>query len=628
MPEFNVERGRIDIGTGQSDHTVAVADIAETIELIGNNRGSGGGPPGVTVNQSVASMGVALHLTSTTNLRANRATITGVTRTDFELLEFLGDVSSPNAWIVRSRDALTIAAGSSSASTTLANTPTDIDRCIPFVSLYNDNTIVGAPGATAIAYLTGTNTLNVERGGNSGNTVVRVVTVEFVGSNWEVYHGSSGSVSADTGTIVLNTASTGSGGSTGDVTDWGTAVIFGQFRGDATSDANDNVADHYPRQIPGVTVGFETVTVDWAFHADHVGATNIVVCHVLRHPEMVVTRYLDNQNAEGANNIDITSAGLTTIDEAFCVLSHMTSGANMLYGRGWGNVRLTSLTNAEVWKHRNNLLITNRLQVVDLFEIGKITGSGDGEAPFLEADAVGSPVVNGSGTGTSPFLEADGVGIVPISGSGTGIAPFLEADVQGSPIVSGSGVGVLPFLEAFSAAMPLGCVADLAGSYSLTSQLEGGYSLVTGFDGDYDLVSNLTGGVCMAVENQTDEMFAGNRHVLNWDSILDDDGVTLLNLTGRIVKFALARISASGQPVLTSPILDFRSDAPGSRVTVPNPVTGSPHVQVELLEADTATLAPKRTTFYGELEVFQSTDDEPVVVATVLLTIKPNVENI
>ena len=130
----------------------------------------------------------------------------------------------------------------------------------------------------------------------------------------------------------------------------------------------------------------------------------------------------------------------------------------------------------------------------------------------------------------------------------------------------------------------------------------------------------------MAVENQADSMFAGNLHVLRWNNITDE-GAGTLNLAGRVVKFALSRLSSSGVPLAT-PILSFASDDPSPQVTIPNPTTGTPHVLVTLLPADTATLAPKSTVFYGELEVYEGADPtNPVVVATVLLTIKPNVSN-
>lgn len=130
----------------------------------------------------------------------------------------------------------------------------------------------------------------------------------------------------------------------------------------------------------------------------------------------------------------------------------------------------------------------------------------------------------------------------------------------------------------------------------------------------------------MAVENQVASMFAGNIKVLRWNNITNEGSGTL-DLTGRVVKFALTRLSSSGVPLAT-PILSFSSDDSSPQVTIPNPSAGNPHVLVTLLPIDTATLAPVSTVYYGELEVYESADPfNPVVVATVLLTIKPNVSN-
>lgn len=128
----------------------------------------------------------------------------------------------------------------------------------------------------------------------------------------------------------------------------------------------------------------------------------------------------------------------------------------------------------------------------------------------------------------------------------------------------------------------------------------------------------------MAQENQNATMFANNRHLLVWNGITSEGGASLVDLTGKIVKWSLTIKGASG-PVL-SPLLDFRSDV-GTQLTIPNPVAGSKHVQMELLAADTADLAPVETTYYHELEVFEGAGTNPVVVATGELTIRPNVEN-
>jgi hypothetical protein len=136
----------------------------------------------------------------------------------------------------------------------------------------------------------------------------------------------------------------------------------------------------------------------------------------------------------------------------------------------------------------------------------------------------------------------------------------------------------------------------------------------------------------MVVADQTDTMYADNYHTLEWQALLDGGGA-VLDLTGRIVKFALARFNSAGVPLRENPVLDFASDDVSPQVTVPNPNpdidTGPfPHVIVELLPVDTATLAPvKDVAFYFELEVFEGDGSRPVVVATGTLTVKLNVEN-
>lgn len=130
----------------------------------------------------------------------------------------------------------------------------------------------------------------------------------------------------------------------------------------------------------------------------------------------------------------------------------------------------------------------------------------------------------------------------------------------------------------------------------------------------------------MAVENQSVEMFAGNRQTLEWAGILDEDGVSLRDLTGSVLKFAVARIT-NGVLVAADPVIDLASDDEPLQVLIPNPVSGDPHVQVVLLPADTVDLAPVVTTYEWQLEAFDASEGNPVMLATGRLKIKPNISN-
>jgi hypothetical protein len=129
----------------------------------------------------------------------------------------------------------------------------------------------------------------------------------------------------------------------------------------------------------------------------------------------------------------------------------------------------------------------------------------------------------------------------------------------------------------------------------------------------------------MVVTTNDWTIYAGNKVQITFATITDDSG-SVLDLTGRIVKFAVARF-VNGEPLKDSPLIDY-SSATGSEVQIPNPTTGSPHVTVDIATADTADLADAgETTYYAELEVFESDGSDPVVVATGNLTIRRNVTN-
>lgn len=131
----------------------------------------------------------------------------------------------------------------------------------------------------------------------------------------------------------------------------------------------------------------------------------------------------------------------------------------------------------------------------------------------------------------------------------------------------------------------------------------------------------------MAAENQALEMFANTRHLLQWDQILNEAGNAAEDLTGRIVKWALTRIDDEGNLLIEEPLLDFRSDQ-DAQLTMPNPDGSTPvHVQMELLPADTANLAPIPTTYGWQLEVFEGDESGAVMLATGTILMKPNITN-
>lgn len=127
----------------------------------------------------------------------------------------------------------------------------------------------------------------------------------------------------------------------------------------------------------------------------------------------------------------------------------------------------------------------------------------------------------------------------------------------------------------------------------------------------------------MAVTGQIDTIYQGNRRILRF-TVTDEDtsGSPAKDLTGLVVKFALAKIDANGNPIKTNPLLDLNSTAHPTQVIITDAANGI--IEVTLLPANTSGLNP--TDYYFELEVFDGSGNG-VVVATGTLTVNVNVVN-
>lgn len=127
----------------------------------------------------------------------------------------------------------------------------------------------------------------------------------------------------------------------------------------------------------------------------------------------------------------------------------------------------------------------------------------------------------------------------------------------------------------------------------------------------------------MAVTGQVDTIYQGNRRILRF-TITDEDtsGSPIKDLTGLVVKFALAKLDVNGNPIKSNPVVDLNSTSHSLQVVITTPTNGI--VDVILLPANTSALIPGD--YYFELELFDGSGNG-VVVATGTLTIEVNVTN-
>jgi hypothetical protein len=366
---IKIQRGTANVpntGTTQTAPTnfTAFGSLTSTFVLNKNNRfGSAGRstPYSTTVYVDDLSLRIALTATNTITFTRLATGDAADYRADWESWEYVGPAGGPNEFIVRSKNTITITGGSRTNTATLSSTPANINKCIPFITgISNTGAGTTSPGLTALAWVSGTNTLNVERGGSTGDTVVQVVTVEFTGSNWKVGHGRTADfdgVTGDTGTVTLYANADGQT-TAFTLNNVNNAIIASaQFKGDDT-DGNNAIADTYPAMHIS-----STTQVSWVFYTDHDGVDNQIFVHILENAGMSVTRYTNTGSLAGDNNVDITSAGITDLTNTAIFATRETSGTGTTYPRGWTNYRITSTTNAALWCTRSGNTIESRIEI-------------------------------------------------------------------------------------------------------------------------------------------------------------------------------------------------------------------------------------------------------------------------
>ncbi len=438
--DFNVQHIQDDIGNSGGTNTsfTAVSSLNNAVALANNNRkvnaGSGGG------NMEGDDLAGARQLTGTGTLTYYRESGSSSLNMRFNtsIWEYIGTPGGNNEMIVRGRYAVSLNGTTNSVTQALTGI-TNANDCIPFINgIMNNDSGNGADSGTAIAYLENATTLRVQKGTTSNNVTVYITVVEFTGSNWTVLHGDSTPTGSNTGNITLTTSSTGTG-TTASVSSWSDAIIFSHHRGDtAATGTNEAIADNWPVMSPGTTS-----QVAWTFHSDHgSNGTNRQFVHVLNNTGLNVTRYTDTANAANESTIDISSASLSSINEALIVGTSTSSGGGTAYARGWRNYYFNSTTQAAHWSHRNNNTMSHEIQIVDLAGLTapapeiNVTGSGnnilDGDSTPTGTDGTDFGNVDVTSGSQANTFTIQNLGTVNLTLTADPSSPFNNVRISGT----------------------------------------------------------------------------------------------------------------------------------------------------------------------------------------------------
>lgn len=400
--DFNIQHVQTDVGntgvagaSGYAEVTssafTAVASTTNAFALPSSNRKTHAGPSSSSTVKEADDMAGATRLTAAGTLTYYRETgsISNAMRFNTSIWEYTGAPGGANEFIVRGRYVATLSAGGSGLGYTYA----DIDvsgagivthnKVVPFITgIMNDDTNNGSDSGTAMAHLSSTSNLQVRKGTSSNNVSVYITLVEFTGSNWSVLHGNVGGTNANTGSITLYDGYDGTGTAT-DVSSWNNAIIFTHTKAQtaASGGVKEYISSQWPVMTPGTTPGLETRTVDWTFDSGRstTGNASRHFVHVLDNSQMSITRITDTNSATNPT-VNISSAGLSDINQSMIVGTSITSGSGSGYGRGWRNYYINSsnINEALHYAHRSGSTMNHNLQVVDFVTIPATTTQGPG----------------------------------------------------------------------------------------------------------------------------------------------------------------------------------------------------------------------------------------------------------
>ncbi|MEL7299383.1 MAG: discoidin domain-containing protein [Pseudomonadota bacterium] len=329
-----------------------VSSLSSAVGLLNNSRYVGAGDPSSAGNQNVNNSSLLVKMTDVDELTIGReATATGDQAFSASVWEYIGAAGGANEFIVRDRREITL----NSADTT-SFTPSGIgsaDKLVSFITGIHSNLTGNSnydhqTATTQIDRTTGEITVHAR--GAQGTATVHVVTVEFTGSNWTVHYGSQVSTS-DSFTMTMS----------GSVADWSKAWIISQFS--KNGGGNTAIADVTWTAEPGTGLN----EVNFAHNASHDGsAGQRYTAFALENPDMTVTRFVSADSREGNVDTNITSAGLTDLEQALIDVSVHTSGGGRAHLRGVRSAHFADLTTAQHYCHRagNNLRVA--LQIIDL----------------------------------------------------------------------------------------------------------------------------------------------------------------------------------------------------------------------------------------------------------------------
>ena len=446
---------RYDVNVATNGQTQAITDIGDTskafVRVMGCSHHGSAGPTNTTGNADPDDASGAVQLTDTNELTFYRSA--SPVKMIVEVWAYTGAVGGPYEFVNRGRGS--IVNSSSSATSSAISSITNVDDCIPF----HNGVISGTTSRTSFSrfphymYVNASKQIVIGKNNTGDSHTLYYDCVEFTGSAWNVGHAKS-SAHDTNGThftggelVTMNTASTGTGGTTFDVSDWSTAIIMDTTMGGDSSETG--LSDTIIYTLPG------TGTTTIRFTLDNTGSRNDsdAYAHILQTAELEVFRNTSSIS-EGNGTYGTppswptgapTSGGLETLALEW---SPGTNGEGTAHARG--SVHALLYDNGGTyqirhWVHRSGNDVEAAYGVADLS--GLVGASTDA----LEADDITSTgTIDNSSISQVHVISGDDItsmGVIE-EPSISEINILQSNDLESTAIIDLPGIGQLHVITA------------------------------------------------------------------------------------------------------------------------------------------------------------------------------------
>lgn len=384
MADIRIDRYEVDVAT--NGQTLSITDVGSVsnafINYTANSIKGSGGRIGSTSNELPTHLGVGIQITNTNEVTFYRESAIGSVKVMFEIWVYTAAAGGAYEFINRQSGSVVVANGTTGNTESLSGI-SNRNKCIPMYNGFTTTEAANADyeGVTLSCHINASTQVSFDRGNLGKGTSVTAYydVVEFTGSAWSVGYGfdnnhdAMGTAGLD---ITLNTDSTGLGGNIFDVGDWSNAVILETSMG-ADSVSETGLADCQLLSEPSQA----TTQVKIAYGDNNARNDDRAYVHVLKCDDFVISRYSNNNFAEGNNTYtNATIAGVnaeTPLNELSLKWTVSTTGVGTAWARGCLVAQITSATTVQTWVHRSGNNIKVRASVVDISLLVDVISSTD-----------------------------------------------------------------------------------------------------------------------------------------------------------------------------------------------------------------------------------------------------------